>query len=193
MLNLAFTYESVRIGKSQLIHADCFEWLGRVPENTFHAIVTDPPYGVKEYDFDQLEKRANGNGGSWRIPPSFDGHVRAPLPRFTALDGRERERLRRFFIEWGRHGEDFANRGAGASAKTGLTLRGSAMEVDESQTANAYGCRWAFLVGEECISWSIKAKADRHTRVGGPCGGGVVGRHGAGRFTPHETTRPSSP
>jgi site-specific DNA-methyltransferase (adenine-specific) len=102
MLNLAFTYESARIGKSQLIHADCFEWLGRVPENTFHAIVTDPPYGVKEYDFDQLEKRANGNGGIWRIPPSFDGHVRAPLPRFTALDSRERERLRRFFVEWGR-------------------------------------------------------------------------------------------
>jgi site-specific DNA-methyltransferase (adenine-specific) len=102
MLNLAFNYESARIGKSQLIHADCIEWLGRVPENTFHAIVTDPPYGVKEYDFDQLEKRANGNGGIWRIPPSFDGHVRAPLPRFTALDGRERERLRRFFIEWGR-------------------------------------------------------------------------------------------
>ncbi len=102
MLNLAFTYESARIGKSQLIHADCFEWLGRVAENTFHAIVTDPPYGVKEYDFDQLEKRANGNGGIWRIPPSFDGHVRAPLPRFTALDGRERERLRRFFVEWGK-------------------------------------------------------------------------------------------
>jgi hypothetical protein len=91
-----------RIGKSHLIHADCFEWLGRAPENTFHAIVTDPPWGVKEYDFDQLEKRANGNGGVWRIPPSFDGPVRAPLPRFTALDGWERERLRRFSIEWGR-------------------------------------------------------------------------------------------
>jgi len=36
---------------------------GRVAENTLHAIVTGPPYGVKEYDFDQLENRANGNGG----------------------------------------------------------------------------------------------------------------------------------
>jgi site-specific DNA-methyltransferase (adenine-specific) len=52
--------------------------------------VTDPPYGVKEYDFDQLEKRQNGNGGIWRIPPSFDGCVRAPLPRFTALNDSER-------------------------------------------------------------------------------------------------------
>ena len=51
-------------------------------------IVTDPPYGVKEYDADQLEKRANGKGGIWRIPPSFDGRTRPPLPRFTALNPR---------------------------------------------------------------------------------------------------------
>ncbi len=99
---LTFDYDSVVIGKSRLVHADCFEWLGRAPENSIHAIVTDPPYGVKEYDFDQIEKRANGNGGIWRIPPSFDGHLRSPLPRFTALDARERRRLSRFFVEWAR-------------------------------------------------------------------------------------------
>ncbi len=99
---LAFTYASAHVGRSLIVHADCFEWLGRVPENTLHAIVTDPPYGVKEYDFDQLKKRANGNGGIWRIPPSFDGHVRSPLPRFTALDENERKRLARFFAEWSR-------------------------------------------------------------------------------------------
>src|SRR5216683_7130890 len=90
MQDLAFNFESKLIGSSRIIHADCFEWFGKVPENSFHAIVTDPPYGVKEYDFDQLFKRANGNGGLWRIPPSFDGHTRAPLPRFSALDSRER-------------------------------------------------------------------------------------------------------
>lgn len=100
--NLAFDYKSESIGRATAIHADCFEWLGRLPENSVHAIVTDPPYGVKEYDFDQLEKRANGNGGIWRIPPSFDGHTRAPLPRFTALNPMERKRLRRFFVEWSR-------------------------------------------------------------------------------------------
>ncbi|MGA7343542.1 MAG: site-specific DNA-methyltransferase [Terracidiphilus sp.] len=63
-------------------------------------MVTDPPYGVKEYEFDQIEKRANGNGGIWRIPPSFDGSARQPLPRFTALNEREREQLSRFFVEW---------------------------------------------------------------------------------------------
>jgi hypothetical protein len=52
-----------------VILADCFEWMTRIPQESVHAIVTDPPYGVKEYDPDQLEKRANGNGGIWRIPP----------------------------------------------------------------------------------------------------------------------------
>lgn len=94
---LAFDYVTKRIGQSRIIHADCLEWLSRLSENTLHAIVTDPPYGVKEYDLDQLEKRANGNGGIWRIPPSFDGHARAPLPRFTALNRNERKRLSRFF------------------------------------------------------------------------------------------------
>jgi site-specific DNA-methyltransferase (adenine-specific) len=55
---------------------------------------------VKEYDFDQLEKRENGNGGIWRIPPSFDGHKRAPLPRFTALSSDEKIRLQEFFFAW---------------------------------------------------------------------------------------------
>lgn len=73
-----------------------------MPENSLHAIVTDPPYGVKEDDVEQLTKQANGAGGIWRIPPSFDGHARAPLPRFTALNDKEREVLYRFFVEWAR-------------------------------------------------------------------------------------------
>jgi site-specific DNA-methyltransferase (adenine-specific) len=72
----------------------------KAPESSIHAVVTDPPYGVKEFDDDQLEKRANGNGGIWRIPPSFDGHTRSPLPRFTALDKKERKRLEDFFASW---------------------------------------------------------------------------------------------
>ena len=100
--SLAFDYPTERIGHSRIIRADCFDWLARVPENTLHAIVTDPPYGVKEYDSDQLEKRANGKGGIWRIPPSFDGHCRAPLPRFTALNRNERKRLSQFFADWSR-------------------------------------------------------------------------------------------
>lgn len=98
--NFALDYSHEFIGSSLILHADCFEWMGRIPADSIHGIVTDPPYGVKEYEFDQLEKRANGNGGIWRIPPSFDGSVRQPLPRFTALNPKEREQLSRFFTEW---------------------------------------------------------------------------------------------
>jgi site-specific DNA-methyltransferase (adenine-specific) len=101
-LDFAFDYPSVQIGKSAIVHADCFEWLARLPENRLHAVVTDPPYGVKEYEFQQLEKRENGKGGIWRIPPSFDGHQRSPLPRFTALNPRERATMHGYFTEWAR-------------------------------------------------------------------------------------------
>ncbi len=96
----AFDYPHHMVHKSLILHADCFEWMGRIPENSIHGMVTDPPYGVKEYEFDQLQKRADGNGGIWRIPPSFDGSTRQPLPRFTALNQRERDQLFRFFKEW---------------------------------------------------------------------------------------------
>ena len=87
---------------SVAIQADCFAWMKNVAENSVHSVVTDPPYGVKEYDSVQLEKRANDNGGIWRIPPAFDGSKRSPLPRFTALSQSERERLSQYFLEWAR-------------------------------------------------------------------------------------------
>lgn len=101
--SFALDKTSVRTGeRSVIIHADCLDWLPRIPENSLHGIVTDPPYGVKEYEVDQLEKRTNGAGGIWRIPPSFDGSIRQPLPRFTALNDKERAQLRSLFLEWAR-------------------------------------------------------------------------------------------
>jgi site-specific DNA-methyltransferase (adenine-specific) len=102
LAHFGLDYKHKALHQSLIIHADCLEWMGRIPENSVHGIVTDPPYGVKEYQFDQLEKRANGNGGIWRIPPSFDGSTRQPLPRFTALNQKERGQLIRFFTEWSR-------------------------------------------------------------------------------------------
>jgi site-specific DNA-methyltransferase (adenine-specific) len=95
-------YTSETIGHSHVVLADCFDWLSKVPPSSLHAIVTDPPYGLKEYDLDQLEKRANGKGGIWRIPPSFDGNVRSPVPRFTTLSKQDQDNLREFFVEWAR-------------------------------------------------------------------------------------------
>lgn len=90
------------IGHAQLFHADCFDWLERQEDNSFHAVLTDPPYGLHEYNPEQQAKLRSGKGGVWRIPPSFDGHVRSPLPRFTTLTTQQLEELRSFFFLWGR-------------------------------------------------------------------------------------------
>jgi site-specific DNA-methyltransferase (adenine-specific) len=99
---LAFSYPCESFSNAIIVKADCLQWLRRLPEGSLSAVVTDPPYGVKEYDRDQLDKRRRGSGGVWRIPPSFDGNKRAPLPRFTALDHKARARLFELFAEWSR-------------------------------------------------------------------------------------------
>lgn len=89
-------------GKSRLFHADSLDWLKRQPKNSIHGVVTDPPYGLVEYTPLELTKLRAGRGGTWRIPPSFDGHARSPLPRFTTLSATELEDLERFFLNFGR-------------------------------------------------------------------------------------------
>lgn len=84
----------------RLVPTEAIEWLRRAPANSIHAVVTDPPYGLVEYQPDQLAKRANGSGGVWRIPPKLDGCERSPLPRFTVLTARELTRLERFFQDF---------------------------------------------------------------------------------------------
>ncbi|WP_297867388.1 DNA methyltransferase [Silanimonas sp.] len=77
--------------------ADALQWMAAREENSIHAIVTDPPYGLIEFDEDEHDKLRAGKGGVWRIPPSFDGSKRTPLPRFTVLTASDRERLSTFF------------------------------------------------------------------------------------------------
>ena len=89
------------VGKAKLYQADCFEWLASEPSSSIHACVTDPPYGLVEYTEAEQEKLRAGKGGIWRIPPSFDGHQRAPLPRFTVLDDEDRVQLYAFFKRLG--------------------------------------------------------------------------------------------
>ncbi|MFY9905780.1 MAG: DNA methyltransferase [Terriglobales bacterium] len=82
--------------------ADCLSWMDQQPANSIHAIVTDPPYGLKEYSAMEKQKLRRGKGGVWRIPPSFDGCVRSPLPRFTVLTDDELSKLRHFFSDFAR-------------------------------------------------------------------------------------------
>jgi site-specific DNA-methyltransferase (adenine-specific) len=92
---------SITAGGAQLFQADCFAWLSHCKASSLHAVVTDPPYGLVEYTEKEQMKLRNGRGGVWRIPPSFDGHQRAPLPRFTVLDDEDRKQLYAFFKHLG--------------------------------------------------------------------------------------------
>lgn len=86
---------------SKIILNDCLDWMEKQDDNFISSIVTDPPYGVKEFEFNQLDKLTEGKkGGIWRLPPSFDGSNRAPLPRFTALNEKERREITSFFKLW---------------------------------------------------------------------------------------------
>jgi site-specific DNA-methyltransferase (adenine-specific) len=90
----------VRLDKAAIIHEDCFTWLERREARSIHAVVTDPPYGLVEYSQSEQEKLRAARGGVWRIPPSFDGARRSPLPRFTVLRQADVDALDRFFAAW---------------------------------------------------------------------------------------------
>lgn len=94
---------ALEIGRAKLYHDDCFEWLARQEDNSVHAVVTDPPYGVVEYTESQIRKLREGRGGVWRVPPSYDGHQRSPLPRFTTLTPDDKLSLSAFFRRLGAH------------------------------------------------------------------------------------------
>jgi DNA modification methylase len=94
--------EAFRFGNATLIHGDCFQWLATAQTDSIEAVVTDPPYGLVEYSEIEQNKLREGRGGVWRIPPSFDGNKRAPLPRFTVLSRDDIVELERFFFAWAR-------------------------------------------------------------------------------------------
>lgn len=75
-----------------LFHRDCLEWLPGQASDTYHAVVTDPPFGL-EYESDALSKLRERQGGVWRVPPKG----RSPLPRFTVLKNSELEKIQSFF------------------------------------------------------------------------------------------------
>lgn len=77
--------------------ADAIQWLTELPPASIHAVVTDPPYSLIEYDSKNQQKLRTGRGGVWRIPPAFDGVQRSPLPRFTVLSKDELTQLHSFF------------------------------------------------------------------------------------------------
>lgn len=86
--------------RATIIRGDCIEWLREREPATIHGVVTDPPYGLVEYSAKEQSKLRAGKGGVWRIPPSFDGARRSPLPRFTVLSPSDLDDLAQFFTTW---------------------------------------------------------------------------------------------
>ena len=86
----------------RLLWGDGLAWLEGLPERSIHAVVTDPPYAVVEYEAIDHDKLRRGKGGVWRIPPTLDGVQRAPVPRFTVLTPADLERLDALFARLGR-------------------------------------------------------------------------------------------
>ncbi len=141
----ARTYDPIlQIKSARLYQADCFDWLAACGPASIHAVVTDPPYGLLEYSRNEQAKLRRGKGGVWRIPPSFDGHRRAPLPRFTILDAEDRADLHQFFRELGSglmrvvvpganvvvaSNPLLAHIMAGAMCESGLELRGTIVRL----------------------------------------------------------------
>jgi site-specific DNA-methyltransferase (adenine-specific) len=85
--------------------SDAVQFLAELPPASIHAVVTDPPYGVLEYEEKNQLKLREGRGGVWRIPPSYDGAKRSPLPRFTVLTDEDVAKLHSFFsaVAYGIH------------------------------------------------------------------------------------------
>lgn len=126
-------------GRASLFLDECNAWIDRRESNSVHAVVTDPPYGLLEYSEAEQDKLRTGKGGVWRIPPSFDGVKRAPLPRFTVLSPSDHVVLEQFFLTWARRLQRILVPGAnvvvasnpllsflvsGALARAGLERRG---------------------------------------------------------------------
>ncbi|MDD9819650.1 MAG: DNA methyltransferase [Nitrospira sp.] len=87
----------------ELVEGDCLSWMAQRQPNTVHTIVTDPPYGLKEYTQEEKAKLRRGKGGVWRMPPTLNGCARRPLPRFTVLSEAEKSTLNNFFSRWAVH------------------------------------------------------------------------------------------
>lgn len=117
-----------------LHHGNAFQVLEEeYDENSIHAVVTDPPYGVVEFETANVEKMREGKGGVWRIPPELDGNKRKPLPRFTVLSDSDKEKLRNFFNTFGEAVERVLRPGGHVFvATTQLLMHEVSKQLDEA-------------------------------------------------------------
>jgi len=67
LLSLAFELRRPRAKSGEAVYAlhltDCLLWMDAQPECSIQAIVTDPPYGLREYTTEEKRKLRNKKGG----------------------------------------------------------------------------------------------------------------------------------
>lgn len=82
IVHLCDHFESARFGTSVLVHADAFDVLATLPEQSIHAVVTDPPFTAREFREEELAKFRSGECGVWRAGSPSDGYQRSRKPLF---------------------------------------------------------------------------------------------------------------
>ncbi|MBN2321065.1 MAG: site-specific DNA-methyltransferase [Acidobacteria bacterium] len=82
----------------KIYYSDAILWLKKQRTNSIAGVVTDPPYGLREYTPEELDRKKNGNG-IWRIPNGRDGAKRKASPRFTILTQQDQARLKAFVLQ----------------------------------------------------------------------------------------------
>jgi site-specific DNA-methyltransferase (adenine-specific) len=85
----------------EIFHADAFGWLANCEPHSIEAVVTDPPFGVREFDSDHLARSEVARGGNWRIPQTTGGANRQAVPRFSTVTAKESEQVALYFEAFG--------------------------------------------------------------------------------------------
>ncbi|MBI2688760.1 MAG: hypothetical protein HYX27_20860 [Acidobacteria bacterium] len=81
---MAINAAKTSLTKATYILGDTIQWLADLAPDSIHAVVTDPPYGLREYEDKDYKKLRSGRGGVWRIPPILCSPTRGVERNCTA-------------------------------------------------------------------------------------------------------------
>lgn len=85
----------------KIFEVDAFDWMAACEPHSIEAIVTDPPFGVREFEPVDLAKKRSGVGGNWRIPQTTGGANRQAVPRFSTITAAESAQMVGYFEAFG--------------------------------------------------------------------------------------------
>ena len=89
------------VASYRIFQVDAFDWLAECAPHSLEAVVTDPPFGVREFEPADLAKKRSGSGGNWRVPQTTGGAKRQAVPRFSTVTDQETEQIVGYFEAFG--------------------------------------------------------------------------------------------